>query len=80
MGVTEYITKDGDRLDLIAFKAYGSLGSIIIDNENKMAMDSIVEANPDVSFNAVIDSGISLYIPIVDSASINNSLLPPWKQ
>jgi phage tail protein X len=65
MEATEYITKDGDRLDLLAFKAYGTISSIIIDGKSR---------------NATFESGIRLYIPVVDSAALNNSLLPPWKQ
>jgi phage tail protein X len=80
MEATEYITKDGDRLDLLAFKAYGTISSIIIDGKSRNAMDAIIDLNPDINFNATFESGIRLYIPVVDSAALNNSLLPPWKQ
>ena len=72
MTFTEYITKDLDRLDLIAFRAYG----------NAFDWKAIIDANPALPLQDVYPSGIRLVIPINDTPSGQNqaALLPPWKR
>lgn len=68
----QYITKEGDRPDLIAHKYYGS-----VDN-----MVDMIEANPDIQLLAIYPSGLNLRIPVIESAisSVPDSKLPPWKR
>lgn len=70
MSNTRYITKQGDRWDLIAYKAYGDATMI----------DIIIAANSGVSVDPVLKEGITLNIPIVDEPDVDKSLLPPWKR
>lgn len=72
MKFTEYITKEGDRWDTIAFSAYGDAANV----------SGIIESNPTVPITAVLSSGIRLLIPIIEDADviIDAELLPPWKR
>lgn len=72
MTFTEYITRDGDRLDLIAFQAYG----------NATDWKAIIDANPALPLQDVYPSGIRLVIPIIETPSNQTptALLPPWKR
>lgn len=67
---TRYPTKQGDRWDLIAWKAYGDVTK----------MREVIEANPDIALVAVFDEGYSLILPIIPEVSTQNSQLPPWKR
>lgn len=68
----EYRTKDGDRWDLIAWNFYGDASKF----------GPIIQANPDVVIDTVLDGGITLYIPILpdDEIQQSNDTLPPWKK
>lgn len=80
---TEYITRAGDRWDLIAYKAYGTVDIIALaDGTQVNAMSYIIQNNPDVSIEDILDPGLLLQIPIIPSTVIPLSadLLPPWKQ
>ena len=70
--ITEYVTKQGDRWDTIAQKAYGDASLV----------SGIIEANPSVVISAVLDAGIRLVIPILEEGEIiiDSELLPPWKR
>ena len=70
--ITEYLTKQGDRWDTIAQKAYGDASLV----------EGIIEANPSVVISAVLDAGIRLVIPILEEGEIiiDSELLPPWKR
>jgi phage tail protein X len=72
MTYTEYITKDGDRLDLICFRAYG----------DPFGWRSIIDANPALPIQDVFPAGIRLVIPIIEQPSTQTptALLPPWKR
>jgi len=65
----EYITKEGDRWDLIAYQFYG----------NAMMYEPIVVANPEVPIVPIFPSGIKLRIPAIE---VKNEIeeLPPWKR
>jgi len=64
-----YVTKDGDRWDLIAYEMYGSA----------TAYEPIIVANPTVPIRPVLAGGISLRIP-VRNTTVNDAQLPPWKR
>lgn len=68
--VTEYITQDGDRWDLVAYKATG----------DPSRMSEIADLNPDVTLDTVFIAGIRLFVPIIEEESVNENLLPPWKR
>ena len=70
--VVEYITKDGDRWDTIAFKAYG----------DATLVNGIIEANTAIRIVPVLSAGIRIVVPILESGEIqiDSELLPPWKR
>jgi len=65
----EYITKEGDRWDLIANLYYG----------DPMKYEPIITANPEVTIYPILPAGIKLIIPVIE---VNNTIeeLPPWKR
>ena len=71
MDTFNYITTDGDRIDLLAHRFYGSMQGVSI----------IADANPFVPMYPVYPLGTVLLIPLIDRIvkPINN-LLPPWKR
>lgn len=64
-----YVTKDGDRWDLIAQRAYG----------DPWAFEAIVAANPHVPIRPVLPGGIELMIPVREP-KVETSDVPPWKR
>lgn len=68
--ITSYITKKGDRWDLIAFKAYG--------DANKLG--PIIRANPAVPLYDELPGGLTLNIPVMDRPKVSTEQLPPWKR
>jgi phage tail protein X len=69
--VFEYITADGDRWDLLAWKFYG----------DATRYEAIIAANPEVPISAILPAGIRLLIPVIeDYEPTNTQDLPPWKQ
>jgi len=68
MEYLEYITNDGDRWDLIAYKMYGS------------AYDykRILEANSEYRNFIVLPAGLKLKIPIIKEEEIRQEIKPPW--
>lgn len=81
MEVTEYITKEGDRWDNIAYRAFGTCtNDVEIDGVMMNPIDAIIQLNPDVPITDVLAAGIKLYVPIVEQNSVETSLLPPWKR
>ena len=83
MATTEYITRPGDRWDLVAYKAYGTVDAILLaDGTQVNAMAYIIDNNPDVPIVDILDAGILLQIPIIPSTvlPLSADLLPPWKQ
>lgn len=71
MASFNYITVEGDRIDRIAVRFYGSLTGISI----------LAEANPGVPLEAAFPLGTVLAVPIIDDSEISDkSTLPPWKQ
>jgi len=71
MASKNYTTMDGDRIDTLANRFYGSNQGIQI----------IADANPNVPVTAVYPLGTVLIIPIVDDSQFtNDNDLPPWKK
>lgn len=68
----EYIVKEGERWDTIAYKAYGDSSMI----------SGIIENNPDVAINPILQVGTRLLIPVLEKSEIeiNSELQPPWKR
>lgn len=66
-----YTTVEGDRIDTLAFRFYGSNAGIAV----------IADANPAVPLDAVYPLGTVLIIPIVEDMHITDKNdLPPWKR
>lgn len=72
MAFVEYITKQGDRWDNIAFAAYGDATLI----------NGIIEANVATVISPVLVAGSRLIVPIIEQGTIqlDSNLLPPWKR
>jgi len=66
----EYVTQDGDRWDLIAFKMYG----------DAYAYEPIIVANPHVPIRAVLPGGIKLRVPVRETPVLADPSVPPWKR
>lgn len=80
---TEYITKPGDRWDLIAYKAYGTVDTItLLDGTTENAISALVRSNPDIPATAILEPGLLLQVPIIPDANVKTELasLPPWKR
>jgi prophage DNA circulation protein len=67
---TEIQLTKRSRWETVAYEAYGDVSR----------MNEIIEANPQVRADAVLDVGTVLRIPIISEAVIEADLLPPWKQ
>lgn len=60
-------TLEGDRWDLIAWRAYG----------DPYAIDRLIAANPHIPITPVLPGGLSVWCPVV-AAPPNDT--PPWKR
>jgi len=83
MATTEYITRPGDRWDLIAYKAFGTVNMILLEDGTEVnAMSYIMQSNPEIPKDDILDAGILLQVPIIPSTVIplTTDLLPPWKK
>nr|WP_295875670.1 hypothetical protein [uncultured Chitinophaga sp.] len=79
----EYITRPGDRWDLIAFKAYGTVGDITLSDGRRVnAMSFLSESNPDINNDSVLDEGLLLQVPFIPGTGVSTDKdsLPPWKK
>lgn len=65
----EYITKDGDRWDLLAYEFYG----------DATLYEPIIVVNPDVPITPILKSGIVLQIPLREKTEEIDFILPPWR-
>lgn len=65
---TEYITKDADTFDKIAFLFYGDCS----------LFSQIINVNKKYSGTIMFDAGIKLIIP--DTQVIENKDIPPWRR
>lgn len=83
MTTTEYITKPGDRWDTIAYKAYGTVDQVMLENGAKVnAMSLVMGANPEIAADSVLVEGLLLQIPVIPDSAIQSDkdVLPPWKK
>jgi phage tail protein X len=65
----EYITKDGDRWDLIAHEFYS----------DATLYEPIIVANPEVPITPILPSGLKLKIPVREETDEIEFILPPWR-
>ena len=73
MATTQYRTIEGDRWDLIAYKAYGDATKFV----------GLLEANKPLAITKELPSGLQINIPILEDqnrGSVQSELLPPWKR
>lgn len=66
----EYITRDGDTWDLIAWDHYG----------DPHGYERIIAANPGVPIQPRLPGGLRLLIPLLPAAPAPAAGLPPWKR
>ena len=66
MDYIEYLTKENDRWDLIAWEMYG----------NPYAYKKIIETNPMYRNVPRFPPGVKLIIPVIDE--IPQEVKPPW--
>ena len=78
----EYITIENERFDQIAYKAYGAITLVDDTGIKKPAMQTIIEANPNLPIYDKLPGGLILQIPVLTSNTpkTNTELLPPWKR
>ena len=66
-----YTTIEGDRIDNLAYRFYGSMKGISI----------LADANPFVPLEPIFEVGTVLIVPNIDNIEVvTNPNLPPWKQ
>jgi phage tail protein X len=68
--VIVHITSDGERWDLLAWTYYG----------DPTLMSPIIFANPVIPIEAVFESGLRIYVPIIEASAASKANLPPWKR
>jgi len=68
--ITQYTTKEGERWDTIAFKAYG----------DPLKIKEIADANPNVPLRDTIPTNTVLNVPVIPEPTLDETLLPPWKR
>jgi phage tail protein X len=64
-----YLTREGDRWDLIAYRLYGDVGR----------QDLIIAANPELAITPMLPAGVTLRVPILPDDTPPPETLPPWK-
>ncbi|MCM5528970.1 tail protein X [Parasegetibacter sp. NRK P23] len=83
MTTIEYITKPGDRWDLIAFKAYGTVADVTLeDGRRENAIGLIIRSNPELPIESILLDGLLLQLPVIPSGTVQTEKesLPPWKR
>ena len=65
-----YVTKDNDRWDLIAYKFYN----------DSTKYEIIIQANPEVDIAPILAAGVKLKIPVLDEKETISFITPPWKK
>lgn len=72
----EHITGPGERWDTIAFRYYNdaSLSHVLIHANRHLFIDDLSPVPP------ILLSRTTLRIPVIETAAIDDSLLPPWKR
>lgn len=70
--MTEYLpmlTLEGDRWDLIAYRAYGDVAK----------QDLIIAANPELAITPMLPAGVTVRVPVLAETTSQIQTLPPWK-
>nr|WP_321460384.1 tail protein X [uncultured Cohaesibacter sp.] len=72
----EHLTVAGDRWDLLAWDYYGdaSKDTLIIDENRDLYVASLL------SIPALLPTGLTLRIPVIEQSILDDSQLPPWKR
>ena len=65
-----YITRDGDRWDMISQKYYSTPN----------LYEEIIKANHEIQIEPVLNAGIKLKIPVIEESETIQFELPPWKK
>ncbi len=65
----ELITRDGDRWDLLADRAYG----------DPRLMTPLIRANPDIPIRPVLPGGLVVLAPVLERVTTSDAA-PPWKR
>ena len=65
-----YLTREGDRWDLIAYRVYGDVAK----------QDLIIAANPELAITPMLAGGVTVRVPILPDDTPPPSTLPPWKR
>lgn len=64
--MTKIRAVDGDRLDLICWKHYGTLDGRVVEQ--------VLEANKGLEMNVLLNSGTVVFLPEISSAPLEESL------
>jgi phage tail protein X len=70
MSITSYTAQEGDRWDLVSYKAYG----------DPYQIEALLAANPSVVIADTIPAGTVLNVPVIEQSALSSELLPPWKR
>ena len=74
MSFVEYVAKEGERWDWVAFQAYG----------DPYLYEGIIRANPHLLGVRSLAGGTVLRVPVLEEADTTPSIppeqLPPWKR
>lgn len=62
-----YITKEGDVLDWIVWRHYGSIS----------ALEQVIEANPNIT-NEKLSAGIEIKLPYIETVQTTNNEVKLW--
>ena len=75
-GYVDYVTKPGDRWDLIAYAMYGdpTLYSVLIDANRAAYVGLELAAIP-----PVLEAGLTLRAPVLDAVPLATDA-PPWRR
>ena len=76
LGHFEHTTKDGDRWDLLAHQYYGDAAkqSVLLEANRHLFVDPLVVPP------LLLPAGLTLIVPVLDSAGVVDEALPPWKR
>ncbi|MCT4654355.1 MAG: tail protein X [Cohaesibacter sp.] len=71
-----HLTQTGERWDVIAWRYYKDpeKQDLLIEENRHLFLDNL-DPVP-----AILPTGTKLCVPVIEQASINDALLPPWKR
>ena len=68
--MNQYRAKDGDRLDIIMFKAYGSI--------DKTVTEAVLDANEHLLSSSVLKAGDIVYLPEIQTTQDETKTKALW--